>query len=180
MQKRTENCVFLFWTQKRTDPSRVRIHELESVFHHFISRCFRSSYAAGMSASSVPLVAESVDLVGELGEVLVGAALVVLDDPQQALAGIEQALEDGSRTGCTLADVVLDADTGAFLQADRALGTDGPLLTIIRCAGVEALLREGLGKDVLHLILAVDDEHSLGLRLKGVDPLQQALPVGAL
>ena len=36
-----------------------------------------------MSASSVPLVAESVDLVGELGEVLVGAALVVLDDPQQ-------------------------------------------------------------------------------------------------
>ena len=44
-----------------------------------------------MSASSVPLVAESVDLVGELGEVLVGAALVVLDDPQQALAGIEQA-----------------------------------------------------------------------------------------
>ena len=78
MQKRTENCVFLFWTQKRTDPSRVRIHELESVFHHFISRCFRSSYAAGMSASSVPLVAESVDLVGELGEVLVGAALVIL------------------------------------------------------------------------------------------------------
>ena len=57
-------------------------------------------------------------------------------------------------------------------------GTDGPLLTIIRCAGVEALLREGLGKDVLHLILAVDDEHPLGLRLKGVDPLQQALPVG--
>ena len=35
---------------------------------------------AGMFASSVPLVAESVDLVGELGEVLVGAALVVLDD----------------------------------------------------------------------------------------------------
>ena len=74
--------------------------------------------------------------------------------------------------------MVLDADTGAFLQADCALGTDGPLLTIIRCAGVEALLREGLGKDVLHLILAVDDEHPLGLRLKGVDPLQQALPVG--
>ena len=80
-----------------------------------------------MSASSVPLVAESVDLVGELGEVLVGAALVVLDDPQQALAGIEQALEDGSCTGCTLADVVLDADTGAFLQADRALGTDAAI-----------------------------------------------------
>ena len=36
----------------------------------------------------------------------------MLDDPQQALAGIEQALEDGSRTGCTLADVVLDADFG--------------------------------------------------------------------
>ena len=49
-----------------------------------------------MFASSVPLVAESVDLVGELGEVLVGTALVVLDDPQQALTGIEQALEDGS------------------------------------------------------------------------------------
>ena len=82
MQKRTENRVFLFWTQKKkTDPSRVRIHELGSVFHHFISeRYFRSGYAAGMFASSVPLVAESVDLVGELGEVLVGAALVVLDD----------------------------------------------------------------------------------------------------
>ena len=122
-----------------------------------------------MFASSVPLVTESVDLVGELGEVLVSTALVVLDDSQQTLAGIEQALEDGSCTGCTLADVVLDADTGAFLQADCALGTDGPLLTIIRCAGVEALLREGLGKDVLHLILAVDDEHPLGLRLKGVE-----------
>ena len=90
MQKRTENCVFLFWTQKRTDPSRVRVHELGSVFHHFISeRCFRSSYAAGMFASSVPLVTESVDLVGELGKVLVGTALVVLDDSQQTLAGIE-------------------------------------------------------------------------------------------
>ena len=132
-----------FGRKKRTDPSRVRIHELGSVFHHFISeRCFRSSYAAGMFASSVPLVTESVDLVGELGEVLVGTALVVLDDSQQTLAGIEQALEDGSCTGCTLADVVLDADTGAFLQADCALGTDGPLLTIIRCAGVEALLRD--------------------------------------
>ena len=97
-----------------------------------------------MFASSVPLVTESVDLVGELGKVLVGTALVVLDDSQQTLAGIEQALEDGSCTGCTLADVVLDADTGAFLQADCALGTDGPLLTIIRCAGVEALLSDCL------------------------------------
>ena len=79
--KSAQKTVFSsFGRKKRTDPSRVRIHELESVFHHFISRCFRSSYAAGMSASSVPLVAESVDLVGELGEVLVGAALVVLDD----------------------------------------------------------------------------------------------------
>lgn len=90
MQKRTENYVFLFWTQKRTDPSRVRTHELGSVLHHFISeRCFRSSYAAGMFASSIPLVTESVDLVGELGKVLVGTALVVLDDSQQTLAGIE-------------------------------------------------------------------------------------------
>ena len=69
-----------------------------------------------MFASSIPLVTESVDLVGELGKVLVGTALVVLDDSQQTLAGIEQALEDGSCTGCTLADVVLDADTGAFLR----------------------------------------------------------------
>ena len=52
-----------------------------------------------MFASSVPLVTESVDLVGELGEVLVGAALVVLDDPQQALAGADKALEDRRRTG---------------------------------------------------------------------------------
>ena len=80
--KSAQKTVFSsFGRKKRTDPSRVRIHELGSVLHHFISeRCFRSSYAAGMFASSVPLVAESVDLVGELGEVLVGAALVVLDD----------------------------------------------------------------------------------------------------
>ena len=80
--KSAQKTVFSsFGRKKRTDPSRVRIHELGSVFHHFISeRYFRSGYAAGMFASSVPLVAESVDLVGELGEVLVGAALVVLDD----------------------------------------------------------------------------------------------------
>ena len=42
-----------------------------------------------MFASSIPLVTESVDLVGELGKVLVGTALVVLDDSQQTLAGIE-------------------------------------------------------------------------------------------
>lgn len=80
--KSAQKTVFSsFGRKKRTDLSRVRIHELGSVFHHFISeRYFRSGYAAGMFASSVPLVAESVDLVGELGEVLVGAALVVLDD----------------------------------------------------------------------------------------------------
>ena len=125
-----------FGRKKRTDPSRVRVHELGSVFHHFISeRYFRSSYAAGMFASSVPFVAESVDLVGELGEVLVGAALVVLDDPQQALACAEQPLEDGGRTGCTLADAVLDAGAGAFLQADSTLGPDGPLLAVVGRTG---------------------------------------------
>ena len=120
----------------------MRIHELGSVLDHFISeRCFRSIYATGMFASSVPLVTESVDLVGELGEVLVGKAIVVIDDSQQKLAGIEQELDDGRRTGCALADVVLDADAGAFLQADCAPRRDGPLTTIIRCAAVEALLR---------------------------------------
>ena len=43
---------------------------------------------------SVPLVAQGVDLVGKLCQVLVGTALVVLDDSQQTLAGIEQALEE--------------------------------------------------------------------------------------
>ena len=42
---------------------------------------------------SVPLVAQGVDLVGKLGKILVGPALVVLDDPQQALAGADQPLE---------------------------------------------------------------------------------------
>ena len=34
---------------------------------------------------SVPLVAQGVDLVGKLGKILVGPALVVLDDAEQPL-----------------------------------------------------------------------------------------------
>ena len=49
-------------------------------------------------ALSVPLIAQGIDLVGKLGKVFVCAALVVLDDPQQALAGADQPLE---HTGST-------------------------------------------------------------------------------
>ena len=67
--------------------------------------CLFFCFAFLFSRSVVPLIAQSVDLIGELGQILVGTALVVLDDPQQALACAEQPLEDGGRTGCTLADV---------------------------------------------------------------------------
>ena len=73
---------------------------------------------------------------------------------------------------------MLDAGAGAFLQADSTLGPDGPLLAVVGRTGGEALLGEGLGEDILHLVLAMDDEDPLGLRLEGVHPLQQALPVG--
>ena len=41
------------------------------------------------AALPVPFVAQRVDLVGKFGQILVGTALVVLNDPQQALAGAE-------------------------------------------------------------------------------------------
>ena len=61
----------------------------------FGSRCF-------CFALSVPLIAQGIDLVGKLGKVFVCAALVVLDDPQQALAGADQPLEHTGRTALAL------------------------------------------------------------------------------
>ena len=112
---------------------------------------------------SVPLVAQGVDLVGKLGKILVGPALVVLDDAEQPLAGADQPLEHRCGAGRTLTGLVLQPDTGAFLQADRTLGPNGPLLPIVRGTGCKALLGQGLGKDVLHLVLAMDDKHPLAL-----------------
>lgn len=126
---------------------------------------------------SVPLVAQGVDLVGKLGKILVGPALVVLDDAEQPLTGVDQPLEDGGGTACTLAEPMLNVDTIALLDADSALGPDAPLLAVVGCAGREALLFQGLGEDVLHLVVAVDDEHPLGLGLKGVDPAEQTVLV---
>ena len=70
---------------------------------------------------SVPLVAQGVDLVGKLGKILVGPALVVLDDAEQPLASADQPLEHCCGAGRALAGLVLQPDTGAFLQADRTL-----------------------------------------------------------
>jgi hypothetical protein len=75
---------------------------------------------------SVPLVAQGVDLVGKLGKILVGPALVVLDDAEQPLAGADQPLEHRCGAGRALTGLVLQPDTGAFLQADRTLGPNGP------------------------------------------------------
>ena len=102
----------------------------------------------------------------------------MLDDPEQTLAGTDQPLEDGGSTGSGLAGLMFDADTAALLQADSALCTDGPLLAVVRCRGREAFFGQGLGEDVLHLVLSVDDEHPLGFRAKGIYPGQQAVPVG--
>ena len=79
----------------------------------------------------VPLIAQSVDLIGKLGQILVGTALVVLDDPQQALAGADQTLEHRGGAVLALRYLVLDAYLSALLQADSALGTDGPLRTVV-------------------------------------------------
>ena len=68
----------------------------------------------------VPLIAQSVDLIGELGQILVGTALVVLDDPQQALAGADQTLEHRGGAVLALRYLVLDAYLRALLQADSA------------------------------------------------------------
>ena len=73
--------------------------------------------------------------------------------------------------------LVLDAYLSALLQADSALGTDGPLRTVVRCAGGEALPGEGVDEDVFHLILAVHHEHPLGLFGESVHPAQQSVPV---
>ena len=56
---------------------------------------------------SVPLVAQGVDLVGKLGKILVGPALVVLDDAEQPLAGADQPLEHRCSAGRSLAGLVL-------------------------------------------------------------------------
>ena len=56
---------------------------------------------------SVPLVAQGVDLVGELGKILVGPALVVLDDAEQPLAGADQPLEHCCGAGRALTGLVL-------------------------------------------------------------------------
>ena len=67
---------------------------------------------------SVPLVTEGVDLVGKPGKVLVGPALVVLDDPQQALACADQALENRGGAAGTLTGPTLDPHSGALLHTD--------------------------------------------------------------
>ena len=139
--------------------------------------CLFFCFAFLFSRSVVPLIAQNVDLIGELGQILVGTALVVLNDPQQALAGADQTLEHRGGAVLALRYLVLDAYLSALLQADGALGTDGPLGAIIRCAGGEALPGEGVDEDVFHLIFAVHHEHPLGLLGESVHPAQQSVPV---
>ena len=52
-------------------------------------RFSRAALLQKAAALPVPFVAQSVDLVGKFGQILVCTALVVLNDPQQALAGAE-------------------------------------------------------------------------------------------
>ena len=140
-------------------------------------RFSRAALLQKAAALPVPFVAQSVDLVGKFGQILVGAALVVLNDPQQALTGAEQPLEHGSGAVCTLACPLLHTDLRALLQADCTLGTDGPLRTVVRRTGGKALLGQGVHETVLHLVLAVDHEHPPGLFRKGVHPAQQTVLV---
>ena len=65
--------------------------------------------------------------------------------------------------------------SGALLHTDGPLGPDDPLRPIVGRTGREAFVGEGLGEDVLHLVVAVDDKDPLGLGRKGVDPRQQAV-----
>ena len=68
---------------------------------------------------SVPLVAEGVDLVGKPGKVFVGPSLVVLDDPQQALACADQALENRGGAAGTLTGPMLDPHS--YIESVRFL-----------------------------------------------------------
>ena len=101
----------------------------------------------------------------------------MLDDPQQALAGADQTLEHRGGAVLALRCLVLDAYLSALLQADGALGTDGPLRTVVGRAGGKALPGEGIDEDVFHLIFAVHHEHPLGLLGESVHPAQQSVPV---
>ena len=67
-------------------------------------------------ALSIPLVAQGVDLVGKLCQILIGTALVVLNDTQQALAGTDQPLEHAGGTALPFGCLVLNAHPGALLQ----------------------------------------------------------------
>lgn len=99
----------------------------------------RAALLQKAAALPVPFVAQSVDLVGNLADPC-WRRLVVLNDPQQALAGAEQPLEHGSGAVCTLACPLLHTDLCALLQADCTLGTNGPLRTIVGAQGGKALL----------------------------------------
>ena len=174
-----------YYTSRRGACQRffTKIYSLFSVAHSACElltqlRFSRAVLLQKATALPVPFVAQGVDLVGKFRQIFIGAALVVLDDPQQALTGADQPLEHGSGAVCTLAGPLLHAGLRALLQADCALGTDGPLRAVVGRTGGKALLGQGVHKAVLHLVLAVDHEHPPGLFRKGVRPAQQTVFIG--
>ena len=89
---------------------------------------------------SVPLVAQGVDLVGKLGKILVGPALVVLDDAEQPLAGADQPLEHRCGAGRASLGLCSSRTREPSCRQTRTLGPNGPLLPIVRGTGGKALL----------------------------------------
>ena len=94
---------------------------------------------------SIPLIAQTGDLAGELGQVLVGAALVVADDLHQALAHVDEPVVGSAgahHLGALGADDLLRV---ARLGAGNAPFGRDPDRAIVRRVGLVAFGAQFLG-----------------------------------
>ena len=131
-----------------------------------------------MRRSAVPLVAQAGDLAGELGKVLVGPALVVLDDRHKPLAHADQAVVGGAAAhpghARCLDDLVGVAGLGA---GDMAAGGK-PDRGVVRRVGLVPFGAQALSPVGGDGVLAMVDKDELGPLGEGVQPVGQAVLVG--
>ncbi len=111
---------------------------------------------------SVPFVAEGNDLVRKFREVLVCAALVVLNHAHQALAGGDQAAE--SRRGLPCPAYRTALFRGNTL-VDDAVGRQVGDRLEIRDVGVKIAATEFLRKILRRKLFAVNNENAFRLRV---------------
>ena len=87
---------------------------------------------------SIPLIAHAGDLAGELGQVLVGAALVMADDFHQTLAHIDQAVVSGAGAHIGFSAGLDDFLRVAGLGAGGAAIADDPDSAVVGRVGLVA------------------------------------------